>query len=91
MHEGAQGAQRLFEEAQATYDPNNIVAVLQQHPYHIDALLAMFELHRHAARVPFVELACIRPSMAWLMPSLPTAGVRLHVPIKTCLDTCCDC
>ena len=44
-----QGAQRLFEEAQATHDPNNIVAVLQHHPYHIDALMAMFELHRHAS------------------------------------------
>jgi hypothetical protein len=52
VHGGAQGAQRLFEEAQATYDPSNIVAVLQHYPYHIDALLAMFELHRQAARLP---------------------------------------
>ena len=41
-----QGVQRLFEEAQASHDPNNIMALLQHHPYHIDALMAMFELHR---------------------------------------------
>ena len=31
---------------QATYDPNNIAALLQQYPYHIDSLMAMFDLYR---------------------------------------------
>lgn len=43
---GTQGVQALFQECQATFDPNNIAALLAQHPYHIDALMAMYELHR---------------------------------------------
>lgn len=32
-------AQAMFEEIQASYNPNNIAAMLQQHPFHVDALL----------------------------------------------------
>lgn len=42
-----QGVQALFEECQATFDPNNIAGLLAQHPYHIDSLMAMYELHRY--------------------------------------------
>ena len=41
-----QAAQMLFEQSQASFDPNNIMALLQQHPYHVDSLLTMHELYR---------------------------------------------
>lgn len=44
----AQAVQTLFQECQETHDPNAIVQLLGQHPYHIDALLALFDLHRCA-------------------------------------------
>ena len=37
---------QVFEECQASHDPNNIVQLLQQTPYHTDALLVMFNLYR---------------------------------------------
>jgi hypothetical protein len=40
------GAQALFEQAQASYDPNAIAAVLQQAPFHLDSLMAMYDLYR---------------------------------------------
>ena len=43
-----QGVQALFEQCQASMDPNSIAQLLAHHPYHIDALLAMFELYRCA-------------------------------------------
>lgn len=36
----------MFEQAQASYDPNAVAAVLHQFPYHVDSLLAMNELYR---------------------------------------------
>jgi hypothetical protein len=36
----------VFEQAQASYDPNAVAAVLHQFPYHVDSLLAMNELYR---------------------------------------------
>ncbi len=42
-----QGVQALFEQCQASMDPNSIAQLLAHHPYHIDALLAMFELYRY--------------------------------------------
>jgi hypothetical protein len=41
-----QAVQADFMDAQATYDPNQVAAILHNHPYHIDTLLSMFELHR---------------------------------------------
>ena len=38
--------QAAFEDCQATYDPANIAALLQNYPYHIDSLMAMFDLYR---------------------------------------------
>lgn len=54
--------QTLFQECQETHDPNAIVQLLGQHPYHIDALLALFDLHRCAwvAWVPRVWRASRR-------------------------------
>lgn len=48
MGAGMQAVQQLFEKCQATHDPNAIAGLLGQYPFHIDALLAMFDLHRHA-------------------------------------------
>ena len=31
---------------QATFDPNAIAALLHRAPYHVDALLAMYDLYR---------------------------------------------
>lgn len=44
-----QAVQMLFEQSQASFDPNTIMALLQEHPYHVDALLAMHELYRFAS------------------------------------------
>lgn len=43
-----QAVQMLFEQSQASFDPNNIMALLQEHPYHVDSLLTMHELYRYA-------------------------------------------
>ncbi|CAL8471120.1 g10662 [Coccomyxa elongata] len=77
-----QGVQALFQECQATFDPNSIAALLGQHPYHIDALMAMYELHRATGQhetademlercLYALELAC----HPWFNPS--TANCRL--------------
>ncbi len=41
-----QAEMNLLLVSQASYDPNNIAALLQQYPYHIDSLMAMFDLYR---------------------------------------------
>lgn len=38
--------QAAFEDCQATFDPANIAALLQNYPYHIDSLMTMFDLYR---------------------------------------------
>ena len=53
-----QGVQALFEQCQASMDPNSIAQLLAHHPYHIDALLAMFELYRYALEMG--HAACCR-------------------------------
>ncbi|KAK9829524.1 hypothetical protein WJX72_006318 [[Myrmecia] bisecta] len=64
-----QAVQSSFEECQATFDPNNIAALLQHHPYHIDALLAMYELYRamgeHAYSEEMLERCLYALEMAW--------------------------
>ena len=50
-----QGYQNLFEQSQATMDPNNIAALLHEYPYHVDALLAMHELYRCALPIPWLH------------------------------------
>ena len=34
-----------YEQAQASHDPNNIMLVLQQYPFHVESLLAMVDLY----------------------------------------------
>ena len=43
-------AQELFEQAQASYDPNQVLELLNHHPYHVDALLAASDLYRTAGQ-----------------------------------------
>ncbi len=39
-------AEEMYEQAQATYDPRNIMGLLQRYPWHGGSLLAMADLHR---------------------------------------------
>lgn len=41
-----QRVQELYEECQASFNPRNLMALLQRYPYHIDALLTMSDVHR---------------------------------------------
>ena len=54
-----QGVQALFEQCQASMDPNSIAQLLAHHPYHIDALLAMLELYRYALGWALLPLATL--------------------------------
>jgi len=49
------GRLTVIQVLQASYDPNNIAALLQQYPYHIDSLMAMFDLYRVRGRRPTVS------------------------------------
>jgi hypothetical protein len=42
--QGYRAAQQHFVALQATYDPQMIVQLLQQYPYHVDALLQMYDV-----------------------------------------------
>lgn len=45
---------------QATYDPNSIAALLQRAPYHVDSLLAMYDLYRHLGENQYAEVCGLR-------------------------------
>lgn len=47
--------QSAFETAQGSHDPNAIAALLQQCPYHVDCLLAMYDLHRAMGEGQYAE------------------------------------
>lgn len=55
-----QAVQMLFEQSQASFDPNAVMAVLEEHPYHVDALLTMHELYRYAP----CRLCCVSSLLA---------------------------
>jgi hypothetical protein len=48
----------VFEQAQASYDPNAVAAVLHQFPYHVDSLLAMNELYRSMGEAQVCRFVC---------------------------------
>lgn len=50
-----QATQRTFEQCQASYDPNSIAQLLQHCPYHVDALLAMYDLYRHMGENDYAQ------------------------------------
>jgi hypothetical protein len=73
--------------AQASYDPNNIAALLQQYPYHIDSLMAMFELYRVRATpaTDILATCCALEvhvpgplAVVLLSPALMAAALCLH-------------
>lgn len=41
-----QEVQKKYEECSASHDPNTIVMLVNQHPYHIDSLLTLAEVYR---------------------------------------------
>ncbi|OZJ05674.1 hypothetical protein BZG36_01441 [Bifiguratus adelaidae] len=43
-----QGVQRAFKNCVATMDPNTLVILLQNHPYHVDTLLQLSEVAKHS-------------------------------------------
>ncbi|KAK9819275.1 hypothetical protein WJX81_004556 [Elliptochloris bilobata] len=71
--------QTMFQECQETHDPNAIVQLLGQHPYHIDALLALFDLHRATGQHEYAEellQRCLYAlEMAWPPSFRPQARV----------------
>lgn len=64
-----QSTQRAFERCQASYDPNSIIALLQHNPYHLDSLLAMYDMYRHMGENQYAEEMLSRSiyclEMAW--------------------------
>ncbi|EFN53652.1 hypothetical protein CHLNCDRAFT_136380 [Chlorella variabilis] len=77
--------QELYEEVQATFDPNNVAALLQSHPYHLDALLTMHDLYRSTGEQAYaeemLERALYALEMAW-HPSFSPAAASMHVPYE---------
>jgi tetratricopeptide (TPR) repeat protein len=39
--------QKMYEECVSSHDPNTIAMLVNQHPYHVDSLLALAELYKH--------------------------------------------
>lgn len=52
---GYQAVQELYEECQATFDPNAVAALLRSHPFHIDALLTMADVYRAMAENAYAD------------------------------------
>ncbi|KAL4419888.1 hypothetical protein ABPG75_006986 [Micractinium tetrahymenae] len=80
-----QAVQELYEECQASFDPNNIAALLHSHPYHLDALLTMHDLYRSMGEQAYaeemLERALYALEMAW-HPSFSPAAANMHVPYE---------
>lgn len=78
------GAQALFEQAQGSYDPNAVAAVLHQCPYHVDALLAMSDLYRAMGEGQYAEESLNRAlyalEAAWC-PGFDPAAARCRLDI----------
>ena len=63
-----------YEQAQASYDPNNVMMVLQQYPFHVESLLAMADLHAATDQVSdqLIQLASV-------------LDVQLPMDVRVCL------
>ncbi|KAG7666551.1 hypothetical protein KSW81_005203 [Nannochloris sp. 'desiccata'] len=70
--------QSLYEEVQATHDPNAVAAMLRSHPFHLDALLTMADVYRamseHAYADEMIERCVYALEMAWPPGFLSAAG-----------------
>ncbi|KIZ00582.1 hypothetical protein MNEG_7378, partial [Monoraphidium neglectum] len=79
------GAQALFEQAQGSYDPNAVAAVLHQCPYHVDSLLAMSDLYRAMGEGQYAEESLNRAlyalEAAW-SPAFDPAAARCRLDIE---------
>lgn len=71
------GLQRMFEECQATYDPNSIAQLLRQAPYHVDALLAMYDLYRHMGDHSVAEVSHVHLSVLTFQAASCRHGSKL--------------
>lgn len=62
-------AHEAFEECVHSHDPNTLVQLLQHHPYHVDALLALSELMGYAGEpqqsADLVERALYSLELSW--------------------------
>jgi hypothetical protein len=70
--------QALYEEVQATHDPNAVAAMLRSHPFHLDALLTMADVYRamaeHSYADEMIERCVYALEMAWPPGFLSAAG-----------------
>lgn len=70
--------QELYEQAQASNDVNAVAALLQRTPYHADALLTLFDLHRsmgeHAQAEDMLQMALYGFEEAWHHSFNPAAA-----------------
>lgn len=67
----------MFEQAQASYDPNAVAAVLHQFPYHVDSLLAMNELYRSLGEAQVSRMLCTG-IMLFLQVSMLDVKAAIH-------------
>lgn len=67
-------AQRIFEHVNATMDPNEIVAFLNRHPWHVPAYLTMSDVYLQTSQLESAE-AMLRTALyileGWLHPRFP--------------------
>jgi hypothetical protein len=70
--------QSLYEEVQATHDPNAVAAMLRSHPFHLDALLTMADVYRSMAEHTYademIERCVYVLEMAWPPGFFSAAG-----------------
>ena len=88
-------SQMAFEDCQASYDPANIAALLQNYPYHIDSLMAMFDLYR-VRQYPrpeskcsetlcgFNSLACMLQLIITLLMTMAKGSSTFRLPAYMC-------
>uniref|UniRef100_A0A1D2A2D1 Transcription factor 25 n=1 Tax=Auxenochlorella protothecoides TaxID=3075 RepID=A0A1D2A2D1_AUXPR len=79
---GYQAVQELYKRCQASHDPNAVAALLHTAPYHLDALLTMYDLNRamgeNAAADEMLHRCLYALEMAW-HPSFSPATGNSHV------------
>ena len=79
----------LIFVSQASFDPNNIAALLQQYPYHIDSLMAMFDLYRVRECHSSASISHKCPPSIWLRVHCPCRyEVALTAALLNSLELC---
>ncbi|KAL2651790.1 hypothetical protein R1flu_019918 [Riccia fluitans] len=80
--------QKKFEQCVRSHNPNTIVALLRNHPYHVDSLLALAEVYKHMGEyqqaADLLEQCLYALECAWhpcFNPSLGTC--RLDYTVDT--------